>query len=393
MSENGIKKIKCVYCGNNPTNHTLSYIFQTLMVLISPLTRMISYLQNRYVDRLIEIIATPYVWLFTKLHIWGINTDMSKAKTERSLVIWQEAEKRGIKMEQLVIFGKPVEQYRARINGKLHYFESIPVPSSFQGKSYAWMDDKWTLKEFFKKHDIPVAYGASVASHKHLNQIFNHGRPPFITKPRLGSRGRHTTTFLNTKEDLKNGFDIAKKLGCFVIVEEHLHGSVYRGTYVNGEVVGILRGDPPRVKGDGASTIEELISIKNKAKHPEVKDVLITPRLEEFIARQGLNLKSVIEKDRVIDLSEKIGISYGGFAAEEITKTHPKTLEYIKRAGDLLAAPVVGFDFIIPNIEEDPDNQRWGIIEANSLPFINLHHFPLEGEPINVAAKVWDLWD
>jgi hypothetical protein len=30
-------------------------------------------------------------------------------------------------------------------------------------------------------------------------------------------------------------------------------------------------------------------------------------------------------------------------------------------------------------------------LEANSLPFINLHHDPLLGTPRNVAGMVWDM--
>jgi D-alanine-D-alanine ligase-like ATP-grasp enzyme len=52
--------------------------------------------------------------------------------------------------------------------------------------------------------------------------------------------------------------------------------------------------------------------------------------------------------------------------------------------------PVLGFDFITEDISSDPKNTRWGIIECNAVPFINLHHDPLEGEPINVAGKLWD---
>jgi hypothetical protein len=52
---------------------------------------------------------------------------------------------------------------------------------------------------------------------------------------------------------------------------------------------------------------------------------------------------------------------------------------------------ILGFDFITPSVEVDPDTVRWGIIECNSVPFINLHHDPLIGDPVNVAAKVWDL--
>ena len=55
------------------------------------------------------------------------------------------------------------------------------------------------------------------------------------------------------------------------------------------------------------------------------------------------------------------------------------------------SVPGVGFDFIIPNISKSWQEQKCGFIEVNSLPFINLHHDPLLGQPINVAAKVWDM--
>lgn len=366
---------------------------QTVMVPLSPIANFFARIHNQYIDKFALLLLRPYMWAFRKLGLWSINTDIEKAYTERSKVIWLEAKKRGIEMEQIVIFKKPVEQYRAKIDGKWMYFESIPIPLRFKGASYSWMDDKWALKKFLRKRNIPVAFGRSVATTRGALETFEAGRKPFITKPRLGSRGRHTNTFLSDAPSLVRGFEIAQKLGAWVIVEEQLFGSVYRGTYVDGEVVGILRGDPPRITGDGTHTIIELIAEKNKTKHPKVKDVAITDRLEEFLARQGYTLKSILDAGKTIDLSEKIGLSYGGYAVEEIARTHPKILEYIKRAGDALDAPVVGFDFIIPDITLDPDTQHWGIIEANSLPFINLHHFPVEGEPINVAAKVWNLWD
>jgi D-alanine-D-alanine ligase-like ATP-grasp enzyme len=64
----------------------------------------------------------------------------------------------------------------------------------------------------------------------------------------------------------------------------------------------------------------------------------------------------------------------------------------MERAARALQTPLVGFDLIIPDPERDPDAQTWGVIEANSLPYIDLHYLPLEGTPSNVAASVWDLW-
>src|SRR3989344_618773 len=383
----------CVHCGNNPTNHLFAYLTQTLLIPLVPISHGLAYIHHRYLDNLLRWILTPYLGAFRKTRLWDMNRNPEKAHTERSKVIWQEAEKRKIKMEQFTIFGKPIEQYRAKLRGRWHYFESIPIPPEYRPVSYAWMDDKWALKKFLRERNIPVAFGRSVASQKQARRIFSEGKVPFIVKPRLGSRGRHTVTHIYNEGELVDAFKIAQKLSLFVVMEEQLFGSVYRGTYIGGEIIGILRGDPPRITGDGVHTIKELIEIKNKTKHPKVKDVVILPLLVSFIGRQNLDLQTILPKGKTIDLSEQIGINCGGYSAEEFPKTHPKIIEYLKRAGDALDAPVIGFDFIIPDITKNPDEQRWGIIEANSLPFVNLHHFPLEGTPINAAARVWDLWN
>jgi len=386
------KRTTCLYCGNNPVNHKIHFVLKLLDMFLSPTGKLNDLSQNKYMRKLLDLSIKPVEWTLALLHLYRFHNDIDRSVSDRSRVIWEEAQRRGIEMEGLEIFGRTPEQYRAKVNGKWHYFESLPIPPHFDTGSYSWMDDKGRLRSFLEKHKIPVATGVSTSSVDSALKIFDMAEPPFSIKPQLGSRGRHTTTHIYTKKEFAEAFRIAQQLCYFVIAEEHLIGSVYRGTYVNGEVVGILRGDPPRVTGDGKSTIKQLIEMKNKKKHPKVKDVVVTDHHLRFLKRQKLALSSILPKGKTIDLLEKIGISYGGFAVEDTDKTHPRIFKYIKKAGDALGAPIVGFDFIIEDITVDPATQRWGIIEANSLPFIDLHHFPLEGEPINVAAKVWGLW-
>ena len=177
-------------------------------------------------------------------------------------------------------------------------------------------------------------------------------------------------------------------------MEEHLVGSVYRGTIINGVLAGILRGDPPRITGDGKSTISELINTKNFHRHTKVKEYKISPLTAGFLKRSGdYSLEMVLPKGKTIDLTEKIGVSYGGYSAEEYDIAHPKIKEVLEKAGRAINYPVMGFDFIIGDITKDPDAQKWGIIECNSVPFLDLHHFPVEGTPRNAARHVWDMWE
>ncbi len=90
-------------------------------------------------------------------------------------------------------------------------------------------------------------------------------------------------------------------------------------------------------------------------------------------------------------MSEKIGLSYGGDSAEEYDICHPDNKILFERAATVFKDPIVGFDFMIADITKSWKEQRCGFLEANTVPFINLHHHPHTGKPRNVAAKVWDL--
>ncbi len=384
--------LSCPACGNNPTNHALSWFNQTLGVYMLPFDRkVVGGTLGRHAGNIIRFFAPYYIYFFSLLGLVKLSSDKTKATTLRSQVIWNEAEKRKIWMKQIIFLGKPIDIYITKIGKEKRVFESIPMKKNTSG-SDIWMDDKFELKKKLQKEAIPVPQGKSVSALREAELLFGKLKKPIIVKPRLGSRGRHTTTHIYTKEELRVAYTSAKKLCHFVIVEEQLLGSVYRGTLVNKKLVGVLRGDPPRILGDGTKKIKELIEEKNKNRQSGIGEVKITDELETFIKRQGFSLESILPPFTVLDLSEKIGIAYGGDAIEITPLIHPELRMILERAGEIVDASVIGFDFIIPDPTEDPKNQHWGIIECNSLPFINLHHFPREGTPVNIAALIWDMW-
>lgn len=385
--------MQCIYCGNNPVPHHLVKGQEALSLFTEPFDRLAKKLGLRALIDPLALRALPgLITLLRTCKIVRFNKDIELVQTTRSKVIWQEALRRGIPMEQVLIFGRKSDFYRATVSGKTIYFESLPIPANRTTESQEWLDDKVKLKEKLLAAGLPASRGGGFKDWRGMLAVFRMLKRPVIIKPALGSRGRHTTTYIYTEEQLKKAFRIGKQIADRLVMEEHLFGSVYRGTIVDGRLVGVLRGDPPRITGDGIHTIKELVDLKNKTKHSAVHDVVITGYIEDFLSRNHYTVETILPQGKTIDLLEKIGIGYGGYKAEEITITHPKIKAILEQAGALINAPVMGFDFIIQDITADPDNQEWGIIECNSLPFIDLHHFPLEGQPINVAGYVWDLW-
>lgn len=384
---------RCYYCGNNPVSHSITLLSEYIAIGNKPLEWISTSKLGFFIQGILDKLALPFFKLAIKLHILRYNDDISKVLNGRSEVIWEEARRRGIPMRQLCLFTKPLDIFEAVVAGHTIIFESVPIPTKLQTSAIRWLDDKLILKERLAKAKLPVPRGGAYSSFEPMLELFKKLSKPVILKPAQGSRGRHTTTFIYTEEQLRQAFQVGKQIARRLVIEEHLFGSVYRATIINGALVGVLRGDPPRITGDGHSTITELIAFKNKHKHPKVKDFVVSPLTHDFLARSNYTLATIVAKNVTIDLTEKIGISYGGFSAEELPICHPETKRILEAVGRVVDFPVMGFDFITPDITKNPNEQKWGIIECNSLPFIDLHHHPLEGTPINAAKYVWDLWE
>lgn len=380
----------CLHCGNNPTPHFMAWLTESLNVCFTPLSER---LYGTRIGRALDWLADRMLWgmvrILQKLKVARFHSDQTRVPNERARVLWEEAERRGIKMEGMIIGQRPSDLYRVELGNRTLLFNGLPRPR--QTPAMLWMDDKARLRRVLETAGVSVPPGGCFTSWRDARTCFEQLEKPVVVKPRLGSRGRHTTTFVFSEDHLRHAFEVAQQLCHWVIVEEHLEGSVYRGTVIGGELVGVLGGDPPRVTGDGIHTIAEFISLKNAARHSRVAEVIITPSLEFFLARQGLSLDTVLPAGRTIDLSEKIGIGYGGTSFEITDATHPDTKQILEQAAAVVGDSLLGFDFIIADITRSPREQKWGIIECNGTPFINLHHDPLYGEPNNVAKYVWDM--
>jgi D-alanine-D-alanine ligase-like ATP-grasp enzyme len=359
----------------------LLFLAQSLVFVGSNLPSIFRSNRFNWAKKIIDIIAQ-------KVHIITWHNDI-KPNSERTSVIVESAKKAGIEIQQQQILGSPDDTLRFKKNGIWHEFYSLPTSPNDDKAFRSKLDSKWHTKRILDSLKAPNPKGYLVCTRKQLLASLQDLTYPVVIKPAQGSRGRHSHIFVNSTSEALESYKSAKKICFFVMCEEMLHGSVYRFTTINGKLAAVLRGDYPQVLGDDKKSIAELITIKNNLRPASIESVEITSGLISLLHRQNLKLSSIPTKKEPVILGQKIGIRYGGDAVEVTGKVHESFKQELEKIAGHIPLFVLGFDVILDDITKPTSKQNWGIIEINTIPFINLHHYPRVGIPVNVADKIW----
>jgi D-alanine-D-alanine ligase-like ATP-grasp enzyme len=387
----------CEECGGDPVFHRLTYysilIDDGMKKLFDPgfVGRWLT--QAAYG---VERLVTPRI-LEGAMRL-GIAKRLTRPDDETqllALMLWQEADTRGITVEEVRLFDLPRNIFMARFaSGRKIVYEGIPIPPRGIHR-VSWLDDKAELKKQFRKRGLPVAAGGSARHWREAKRIYAKLAPPVIVKPYSGSGSRHTLLHIDTLEELKRAVSVAMQICPAVVIEEELIGPVYRATVVDGRLAATLRRDQPHVIGDGTHTITELVTEANKhpgRQGPYFHKMQLDEAAKKELAWQKMTETSVPENGQRVLLHQKINWGVGGTTADVSDEVHPDNVELFEEAARVLKAPIVGIDFIIEDISRSwKEQERCGVIECNSMPFFDNHHLPFTGKPRNVAKLIWDM--
>jgi cyanophycin synthetase len=342
-------------------------------------------------------LAPAAAWFAAAIGLGEIKTRPDDKVNWRARVLWEEAERRGIVMREFRPFGLAREIFYATYGNDTKGFDGLPRPRAAREAAIDWMDDKGVILKKFRKAGVPVPRGGSAttiaAAEKIFRDVVTNVDTAVIVKPSIGSRSRHTYIHITDVDALRRAFKKARELSPRVVVEEELSGFVFRITLVGGKIAGIMRREPPHVIGDGTHTIHQLIVEENKnpLRHgPIFHELPLGEETIQILKEQSLSLESVPAAGRMVIIHPKVSRSYGA-STTEITDVHPENEKLFLRIAEVLDDPLVGVDFMIDDMARSWKEQKCGVIECNSLPFIDLHHFPLKGPTRNAAGAVWDL--
>ncbi|MFZ5391241.1 MAG: hypothetical protein ACOZAJ_03140 [Patescibacteria group bacterium] len=397
MSKKNIK-ISCPDCGPAPTPHRLAWLTCLVDWLLKPyikfLEKIVDWLRPFVAGRFWHWLAHQVMKLTVKIGLAEMVFDLREDHNSRTKALWQEAKRRGIVLKEWRLFKKPTDIMIASQQGYHYVFDGLPRPP---GKSSGldWMDDKAIMREKFKVAGLPIARGGSAVLVKKALHIFDTLGGPLVVKPRFGSRSRHTFRNIITRSQLVKAFYSAQKLSPWVVIEEQLKGEVYRATVVKGKLQAVARRELASVIGDGLSSLGELVNKNNQLAGRKTDMFPALTKDDEAtseIFRQGYNWQSVPAKNVRVFLSRKVNRGSGGATVEVTSEVHQVNRQLFEKAAEVVNDHIIGIDIILEDISQPWHTQAAvGIIECNSLPFIDLHHFPLSGQPKNVAGAIWDL--
>ena len=388
------KKTKkhCMDCGGAQVNHQIVYFSILLGALVDPWTNWMSKIIP---ESSFDGMGIPLTKTLAFLRLGKITYEPQEDDSGRTRVLWDEAIKRGIKMYEFRLFGIGHDIFVSEYKGDKRFFDVLPRTKEYDPKGLGWMDNKGEMKKHFEKAGIKIARGGVVHLISSALKIFRSLDKPVITKPNLGSRSRHTTTHLSTEEEFVKAFKKARQLSPWVMIEEELSGYVFRGTLIGGKLIAVLRREPAYVIGDGIHNVKELIDIENKnplRQGPIFHQLHLDEEAQKELAHWNKNENTIPKKDEVVTLGQKTSRAVGGGITDMTDIVHPDNKEMLEKVAKVLNDPLIGVDFIMDDVSVSwRDQPRCGVIECNSAPFIDLHHFPLIGQPHNVASALWDI--
>ncbi|MDE1970672.1 MAG: hypothetical protein KGI50_03805 [Patescibacteria group bacterium] len=360
----------------------------------------IEYCLPKLRNKFVYTFFAPIRVLFKMVGILRLENDFSYDDISlRTTVFIDEARKQGITCAATRTPFGYTNEFVMRIGKRSVWFEGLPCTELSSSKYSSLVDDKAAVKKILAQQNIITPEGKNFWFFQ-KKQAFRYGLSlgfPLMVKPRSGSISHHITTHITSEQQLEDGIERALRYEPCVIVEQYLPNMhVFRATVIDGDFVACVERIPAHVVGDGINTVQELVAIKNadsrrkKSPHKNTTHyhIILDATSDELLKEQGMRYSSVPSAGEIVVLQKKVILDLGADIIELTHSLHPDNIELFKNVANLFGMTIVGIDFIGESVARSWKDQVCAIIELNSLPYIDMHHYPYRGQPQNIAGAI-----
>jgi cyanophycin synthetase len=242
--------------------------------------------------------------------------------------------------------------------------------------------DKPLVHELLTKASVPVP--------EHVEWSFSDPAPalaflesaggPTVIKAASGTGGGEgTTAGVDTPARLMRARLQAGRFGGRLLIERQVPGPVHRLLFLDGELIDVIRHVPPRLTGDGRSTVEELLDAENERRlraEGAAGLSLLGVGLDTVftLERQNLRLDSVVRAGHTIAVQT---VTNDNRIEDTETVTEPldaQLVEAARRAAEAVGLRLAGVDVITPDASRPLESAGGVVAEVNGTPGIH-HHY------------------
>ena len=257
-------------------------------------------------------------------------------------------------------------------------------------KGLTMLDDGATLRLALQKptvHDLLIKAGLPVPDSLQFEAsdlapavgFLHAGRVPCVVKPIAGGGGYSVTSGIRTESDLMRARLRAARVDRRLMIERQALGDFYRFLFLDGELLDVIHRRPPRVTGDGQSTLEQLIAAENRRRMDRRHQAVLWPLRIDLeciltLQAQGLTLASVLANGRTIPV--KTVISQNTIGDNETVRggIAPELIQQARRAAQVVGLRLAGVDVITADLGRELGAGGGVILEVNGTPGLNYHY-------------------
>ena len=249
--------------------------------------------------------------------------------------------------------------------------------------------DKELTRKLLSAAGVPVPAGCAVKSADDAWRAARELGEPVVVKPVDANHGRGVSIRLDQEQEVRDAFARAALEGSGVVVERFIPGTQHRVLVVGEQAVAAASGEADEVKGDGASTIRQLVELANRDPRrgegsAQLLSVLLLNDVAlDLIRRQGFTPESVPAAD------ETVLIQYhGDLTVDETERLHPDVAAACVLAAQTVGLDIAGIDLVAGDIGVPLAEQGGAVIEVNASPGLVAHLKPLSGKPRPVGEAI-----
>jgi cyanophycin synthetase len=257
--------------------------------------------------------------------------------------------------------------------------------------------DKEDTKNLLEAAEVPVPKGRLVRTEEELQTAIESIKYPIVLKPVNGNHGRGATTNILDWESALLAFAIAKEHSRTIICEKFITGFDFRVLVINHKFVAAAYRTPACVKGDGKSTLQQLVDKVNADPrrgfgHEKVlTQIKIDAVTNKILEDKNLTLDSIIPNDETLYLKPTANLSTGGTSTDVTDFVHPNNIFLAERISRIIGLDICGIDIMAQDLSTPLEENGGAVLEVNAAPGFRMHIDPAEGLPRNVAEPVIDM--